>query len=618
MMALRLGLIALFIAWAPSLQAGQCRFTLNNQSALKMEGAFLYARGQVASARDPAFADESWATMKVPFRWQDTMGAYRGEIWLRCHITLFGQRPEAAGLRLRDISDADEVYFNGIRIGQTGSFAPLKPVFSEERLYMIPSTAWQEDNVIAIRLYGSSALSGIKSAPVLIRDATATGGRFQFEGMALAFSTLYIFFALFFAVRGVVTLRPRENLIFAAFCGMLGLYQMIRNGYRYDFFEEFTTSFAAELLLLIPLPFVFYEFLIAWTEHNRPRYVLYLEGVAGLLWICTALMPFLPAQRVTTLLQASMYINLLILAGGAVAGVLLIRRIYREQKQRLQYPAIGFLIILPFVIHDMLVSAGLLKTPALFVFAFPVFLATFAVQLARNELDLEQMSRHRSTEKKQAERRKTEAIYNVSREFQHHFDGVRSALNKPKQSEKQLKQHATALRQLLGDAKLLSALEEGSYELRQARFSIREQVRLLVNEVQIATGEKPSRFQLELPPDQERFWSDLGLFHACLYHLVENAVLHSTGKIQIRAGVVDGTLHLSVRDEGPGIGVDAQDRIFDKFYRGSGLKAPGSGIGLTIVDLAVQLLNGRLHLESGPGFFTVFDIELPEMQEVNI
>jgi two-component system phosphate regulon sensor histidine kinase PhoR len=73
-----------------------------------------------------------------------------------------------------------------------------------------------------------------------------------------------------------------------------------------------------------------------------------------------------------------------------------------------------------------------------------------------------------------------------------------------------------------------------------------------------------------------------------------------------------------VRDEGPGIGVDAQDRIFDKFYRGSGLKAPGSGIGLTIVDLAVQLLNGRLHLESGPGFFTVFDIELPEMQEVNV
>jgi signal transduction histidine kinase len=616
MTKLRPGLILFFLAQASLLEAEPCRFTLDQQPAVKLEGNFLYARGQIASARDVDFPDDSWASIRVPFRWQDTMADYRGEIWLRCRITVTGKIPEAAGLRMRDISDADEVYLNGIRIGQTGSFSPFRPVFSEERLYMIPEDLWRSENVIAIRLYGSSALSGIKSAPVLMQDIAESGRRFQFEGMALAFSTLYLFFALFFAVRGFVTLRRRENLIFALFCGMLGLYQMIRNGYRYHFFDEFATSFAFELLLLIPLPFLFYEFLIAWTDYHRDRYVLYLEGFAGILWICTALIPFLPAQRITTLLQASMYINLLLLAAGAVAGILLIKRIYTEQKHRLRYPAIGFLILLPFVVHDMLVAAGLIKNPALFVFAFPAFLASFAIQLARYELDLEQMSQKSSAEKKLAERRKTEVIYNVSREFQHHFDGIRSALTKPKQNEKQLKQHATALQQLLNDAKLLSALEEGSYELRQARLNLRDQIRHTLSEVQIITGEKSSRFQLDLSLQQERFWSDPDLFHACLYHLMENAVLHSTGRIQIRAESADGILHLSVRDEGPGISMEIQDRIFDKFYRGSGVRVPGSGIGLTIVDLAVQLLNGQLHLESGPGFYTVFDIEIPEMQEV--
>ncbi len=608
----------IFLAGLPSLlDAKPCHYRLHNQPAIVMEGPFRFARGHVSHARDVNLSDETWKTIQVPFRWQDAMGSYRGEIWLRCSIELTGPAPTEAGLQLRHTSDADEVYFNGIRIGRTGSFTPFHPVFSGQRLYMIPQAAWKQQNVLAIRLSGSSVFSGMRSAPVLLREAAsqAADGHFRFQAAALSFSLLYIFFAIFFAIRGWVTLRLREHLIFAAFCALFGLYQMIRNGLRYELFDLFTTSFAVELLLLIPLPFLFLEFFLSWTEQQRPRSILYLEAGAALLWILTAGIPLLPEEHATTLLHASLYINLLILCSAVIVGIRLAGRIYSEQRHRLRYLTVGFYVLLPFVVHDVLVTAGLLSSPSLFVFAFPVFLITFAVQLAQNEQELHRMAQQRNNERKLTERRKAEALFNVSREFQHHFDGIRNLTAKTG-SDRKLKRHITSLKHLLDDARLLSELEEGTYEVSQSRFDIGEQVRLVVNEVQTATNEKASRFTLELPPDSERFWSDLDLFQACVYHIVENAVIHSTGRIVIRAEVMNDILHLVVRDEGPGISVDAQDRIFEKFYRGSGVKAPGSGIGLTIVDLAIQRLQGSLHVESGPGFFTTFHMELPELQEV--
>src|SRR5262249_52589300 len=71
-----------------------------------------------------------------------------------------------------------------------------------------------------------------------------------------------------------------------------------------------------------------------------------------------------------------------------------------------------------------------------------------------------------------------------------------------------------------------------------------------------------------------------------LVNLVENAVKYSgAGLIQVRLGSYYGNVRFSVRDEGPGIPLNQQERIFDKFYRldpnmtkGVG----GTGLGLYI------------------------------------
>ena len=61
---------------------------------------------------------------------------------------------------------------------------------------------------------------------------------------------------------------------------------------------------------------------------------------------------------------------------------------------------------------------------------------------------------------------------------------------------------------------------------------------------------------------------------------------------------------IEVHDTGEGIPPDEQDRVFDRFYRGSAtLEGEGFGLGLSIAKRMVQVMGGEigLHSESGKG-----------------
>src|SRR5262249_60019646 len=90
-----------------------------------------------------------------------------------------------------------------------------------------------------------------------------------------------------------------------------------------------------------------------------------------------------------------------------------------------------------------------------------------------------------------------------------------------------------------------------------------------------------------------------------LVNLVENAVKYShAGRIQVRLGSYYGNVRFSVRDEGPGIPLNQQERIFEKFYRldpnmtnGVG----GTGLGLFICRELVEAMKGGRRVQSIPG-----------------
>jgi two-component system OmpR family sensor kinase len=93
--------------------------------------------------------------------------------------------------------------------------------------------------------------------------------------------------------------------------------------------------------------------------------------------------------------------------------------------------------------------------------------------------------------------------------------------------------------------------------------------------------------------------------------LVENALRHTPAGtlVEVDAGVEGEQAILTVRDDGPGVSPEDQDRVFERFYRGGGA-ASGSGIGLAIARELASLMNGTITLSSRPGA-TSFRLVLP-------
>jgi signal transduction histidine kinase len=100
-----------------------------------------------------------------------------------------------------------------------------------------------------------------------------------------------------------------------------------------------------------------------------------------------------------------------------------------------------------------------------------------------------------------------------------------------------------------------------------------------------------------------------------LVNLVENAVKYSgAGEIEVLLQPHDGWMRFSVRDQGLGIPLEQQARIFEKFHRldpemtrGVG----GSGLGLYICKGLVERMNGEIWVKSEPGRGSTFIFELP-------
>jgi signal transduction histidine kinase len=97
-------------------------------------------------------------------------------------------------------------------------------------------------------------------------------------------------------------------------------------------------------------------------------------------------------------------------------------------------------------------------------------------------------------------------------------------------------------------------------------------------------------------------------------NLVENAIKFTPplGKISLRCRSEGSQLFLEVEDNGPGIPLDDQPFVFDKFFRSNNISAdvPGTGLGLSIVKSIVDKHHGRIWLESSPDG-TTFTVILP-------
>lgn len=101
-----------------------------------------------------------------------------------------------------------------------------------------------------------------------------------------------------------------------------------------------------------------------------------------------------------------------------------------------------------------------------------------------------------------------------------------------------------------------------------------------------------------------------------LLNLVENAAKYSPDSSPIKIGVSDSDALVSISVADQGIGIPSADipHVFDRFYRGgNATDVGGSGVGLSVVKLLVEAMNGSVRVASQPGAGTVFTVDLPKV-----
>lgn len=169
---------------------------------------------------------------------------------------------------------------------------------------------------------------------------------------------------------------------------------------------------------------------------------------------------------------------------------------------------------------------------------------------------------------------------------------------------------------LLNDILDLSKIEAGRLELRPELFNLAHVVKATVEELRSLAEEKNLSYQLQINLPDPQVYNDPGRLRQVLVNLLSNAVKFTDrGAICIEVNALaPDKIEIIVRDTGVGIAPEKLQQIFEPFRQvdqTTTRRHAGTGLGLAITDSIVQMMQGRIAVESEPGKGSSFRIELP-------
>ena len=172
---------------------------------------------------------------------------------------------------------------------------------------------------------------------------------------------------------------------------------------------------------------------------------------------------------------------------------------------------------------------------------------------------------------------------------------------------------------LINDILDLSKIEAGRLQLTIENVLVPISFAEVVDTMRPLADKKSQRL-LQEAPSNLGVRADATRFKQVLMNLIGNAIKFTpeAGEIRVLARRLNGVVRIEVRDSGPGIPAEEQQRIFEAFYRigESDQKVEGTGLGLAITQRLVQLHGGELGIESQPGAGSCFYFTLPSAEAV--
>jgi signal transduction histidine kinase/DNA-binding response OmpR family regulator len=169
---------------------------------------------------------------------------------------------------------------------------------------------------------------------------------------------------------------------------------------------------------------------------------------------------------------------------------------------------------------------------------------------------------------------------------------------------------------LINDILDLSKVEAGRMELELSVFALSEALDNGLTMVRERASHHGLSLSLEVDQAIGLIEADERKVKQVIFNLLSNAVKFTPdrGRVDVVARLIDGFVHVSVRDTGVGIAPEDQVRIFEEFQQapsGQASAREGTGLGLALSRRFVELHGGRLWVESQVGLGSTFTFILP-------
>ena len=246
-------------------------------------------------------------------------------------------------------------------------------------------------------------------------------------------------------------------------------------------------------------------------------------------------------------------------------------------------------------------------------------------ELRRKNYQLEQQNRAIE----EANRLKTEFVSMVSHELRTPLTSIQGfaellleggeIAGEARESLTIVKKNADRLLGLINDLLDVARMEAGRIELHRTSLDLAHLIREVAGSLRPLIEAKRQRLRLDLGDALPAVWADANRVTQILTNLISNAHRYTPveGGITVAARRDDRFVRVDVRDTGIGLSPEEQAQLFTKFFRAhdrSPQAAGGTGLGLVITRLLVELHGGQITLTSAPGQGSTFTFSLPTLE----